>query len=195
MPRVSGEHQQMRRNQILDAARVCFTRKGFHQASMNDVIRESGLSAGAIYRYFKSKDDIIAELAAPTAGSFDQLLEQITAEDPLPPLADIIGRFAAAVIAHAGPEGPIRLAPHAWSAALAAPELASTLRIPMTNLRANWTLLAERMKAEGRLPSDADTQAVGATLLCLVPGFVIQYLLLGDIDDHTLHEGIRALLT
>ncbi len=49
MPRVTLEHTAARRIQILEAARVCFIRDGFHATSMQDIQRESGLSAGAIY--------------------------------------------------------------------------------------------------------------------------------------------------
>ncbi|MFI6324121.1 TetR/AcrR family transcriptional regulator [Nonomuraea sp. NPDC050556] len=194
MPKVSDEHLEMRRDQILESARACFARKGFHQSSMQDVIKESGLSAGAIYRYFKSKDDIIAALAARTAGSLDRLLEEITAQEPMPPLEEILGQYAAAVVDNAGPDGAIRLAPHAWSAALASPELLDGARQPMAGLRAHLVRLAERMQVEGLLAADADPHAVGATLLCFLPGFVIQYLLLGDIDARTIRSGLHALL-
>ncbi|GAA1687915.1 TetR/AcrR family transcriptional regulator [Nonomuraea maheshkhaliensis] len=194
MPKVSDEHLEMRRDQILEAARACFARKGFHQSSMQDVIKESALSAGAIYRYFKSKDDIIAALATRTSGSLERLLERITAQDPLPPLEEVLGQYAEAVIANAGPDGPIRLAPHAWSAALTSPELLDTTKQPTASLRAHLVKLAERMQREGRLPADADPRAVGATLLCFLPGFLIQHLLLGDIDALTLRSGLHALL-
>src|SRR2546423_6618510 len=63
MPRVSDEHLDARRRQIIDAAIVCFARDGFHRATMQDVCREAHLSAGAIYRYFSSKDAIIEAIA------------------------------------------------------------------------------------------------------------------------------------
>ena len=50
------------------------------------------------------------------------------------------------------------------------------------------------MRDAGRLPADADPQAMGATLVCLLPGFVLQRLLLGDVDAGTLRAGIHALL-
>lgn len=53
-----------RRVQILDAARVCFGRWGFHGASMHQICREAGMSPGALYRYFPSKESIIAAIAA-----------------------------------------------------------------------------------------------------------------------------------
>ena len=52
-PEVSKE----RTKQILDAAVKVFSRSGFQQASMDDIVAESGLSKGALYWYFKSKDD------------------------------------------------------------------------------------------------------------------------------------------
>jgi AcrR family transcriptional regulator len=48
-----------RRSQILDAATQVFSKKGFDHARMDDIVEETGLSKGALYWYFKSKDDII----------------------------------------------------------------------------------------------------------------------------------------
>ena len=53
-PDVSEE----RRAQIIEAALACFTRKGYANTTMDDIVAESGLSKGAIYWYFKSKDDV-----------------------------------------------------------------------------------------------------------------------------------------
>jgi AcrR family transcriptional regulator len=44
-----------RRTQILEAAVVCFAKRGFHQASMHDISAEAGISVGLIYRHFKIK--------------------------------------------------------------------------------------------------------------------------------------------
>jgi AcrR family transcriptional regulator len=51
-----------RKNQILEAAIQVFSRRGFHQARMDEVAEEAGLSKGALYLYYKSKDAIIAAL-------------------------------------------------------------------------------------------------------------------------------------
>ncbi|WP_246329569.1 TetR/AcrR family transcriptional regulator [Chthonobacter rhizosphaerae] len=55
--------QDERRNQILEAARVCFARSGFHGASMGQICAEARMSPGALYRYFPSKDAIIEAIA------------------------------------------------------------------------------------------------------------------------------------
>src|SRR6266496_1841977 len=59
MPKVLPEYLQTRRREILDAAAACFARHGFHQASMQDICSEADLSPGAVYRYFRSKEEII----------------------------------------------------------------------------------------------------------------------------------------
>ena len=57
-----------RRRQIMDAAIACFSRRGFHQATMQEICAESGISAGALYRYFASKAEIIAAIAEANRG-------------------------------------------------------------------------------------------------------------------------------
>src|SRR3954471_22469265 len=59
MPRVSQEHEQEVRARIVRAALEVFADRGFHRATMQDIVRASGLSVGAIYTYFKSKDELI----------------------------------------------------------------------------------------------------------------------------------------
>src|SRR6186997_8495 len=49
--------------QILDAAIVCFAKRGFHQTSMHDISAEAGISVGLIYRYFQNKEAVIAAMA------------------------------------------------------------------------------------------------------------------------------------
>ncbi len=57
------EPQLDRPTQILDAAIVCFAKRGFHQTSMHDISAEAGISVGLIYRYFANKEAVIAAMA------------------------------------------------------------------------------------------------------------------------------------
>ena len=59
MPRVSAQHEHEVRERIVRAATRVFSERGFHRATMQDIVRASGLSVGAIYTYFKSKDELI----------------------------------------------------------------------------------------------------------------------------------------
>lgn len=62
MRRANAQLQSDRRGEILEAARRCFARSGFHQASMQEICAEARMSAGNLYRYFPSKEAIIAGL-------------------------------------------------------------------------------------------------------------------------------------
>jgi TetR/AcrR family transcriptional repressor of uid operon len=65
-----------RRQQILEAAMICFAKRGFHQTSMHDISTEAGISVGLIYRYFKNKEEVIAALAAEHKKDIADLIER-----------------------------------------------------------------------------------------------------------------------
>ena len=74
MRQANPQRQSDRRTEILDAAERCFARDGFHRASMQDICGEAGMSAGNLYRYFASKEALIAGICernrAEAAASF-----------------------------------------------------------------------------------------------------------------------------
>src|SRR6059058_5010318 len=65
-----------RRSQILDAALVCFAKRGFHQASMHDISAEAGISVGLIYRYFENKEAVISAMADRHKAEIHGVLER-----------------------------------------------------------------------------------------------------------------------
>jgi len=65
-----------RRSQILDAALVCFAKRGFHQASMHDISAEAGISVGLIYRYFENKEAVISAMADRHKEEIGDMLER-----------------------------------------------------------------------------------------------------------------------
>jgi AcrR family transcriptional regulator len=62
MPRII-KHPELRRSQILDCAQVLFLERGYDNASLNEVIATTGLSKGAFYHYFASKEALLEALA------------------------------------------------------------------------------------------------------------------------------------
>ena len=64
MPRIGEARRSAQRRRILDAATACFERSGLDKASMHDIVDESGMSVGAIYRYFDGKEAIVEAVAA-----------------------------------------------------------------------------------------------------------------------------------
>lgn len=65
-----------RRTQILEAAILCFARKGFHETSMHDISAEAGISVGLIYRYFENKEAVIGAMADRHKSEIHAVLER-----------------------------------------------------------------------------------------------------------------------
>src|SRR3954449_10562219 len=76
MPQPQTDSVPDRRCQILDAALVCFAKRGFHQTSMHDISAEAGISVGLIYRYFENKEAVISAMAARHKEEIQQMLER-----------------------------------------------------------------------------------------------------------------------
>src|SRR6476661_2642082 len=76
MPQPQDSSNPDRRSQILDAALVCFGKRGFHQASMHDISAEAGISVGLIYRYFENKEAVISAMADRHKKEIADLIER-----------------------------------------------------------------------------------------------------------------------
>ncbi len=87
---------EARREQILDAAETVFGQRGFSEARMDDIVAEAGLSKGALYWYYKSKDAIILALLDRVFGGEFRRAEQLL-QEPIP-ASDKLTRFMQTVI-------------------------------------------------------------------------------------------------
>jgi AcrR family transcriptional regulator len=195
MPRVSQAHLDARRRQILDAARRCFVRNGFHATSVQDVLQEANLSAGAVYRYFRSKDEIVAAIAAEAVTEISGAIDgAFDATDP-PPLDEVLGAAFLAVQRVDAEQGMAKLALQVWGEAVRSPALAELLEVEVRRVRGTLADLARTYQARGLMDAGVPAEQVAQVLIGLLPGFVFQHALLGDVDPATFRAGLRALLT
>jgi TetR/AcrR family transcriptional regulator, repressor for uid operon len=90
MPKLKPAIQQARREHILDAAERCFARAGFHRTTMQDICKQAGVSPGALYVYFDSKEALIAGIAERDRAEFaDRLAGVAEAPDFLAALKEL----------------------------------------------------------------------------------------------------------
>jgi AcrR family transcriptional regulator len=194
MPRVSDAHRERRREQILDAARRCFIRKGFHQSSMADVFAEAGLSAGAVYRYFRSKDEIITAIAEEVVGHVTDLLVPLVEQEPTPTLDSVIrdGLLSVDDLAF-GEYGFAQLAPQVWAEALRNDQLLGVIRSRYTVVREALSRLIVAEQKAGRVDVDAEPDDVAAVLFGSIIGYLLQRLLFGHLRPESYAAGLAAL--
>ncbi|MFI6862814.1 TetR/AcrR family transcriptional regulator [Streptomyces sp. NPDC050421] len=202
MARVSQEHLDARRRQILDGAARCFARDGFHATSMQDVLKEVGLSAGAVYRYFSGKEDLIAAIAGEAVGGVRQAFECAARVGP-PPTPDVlIGRVVRTLF---GDESDGRggldrrayagLIVQVWSETLRSERLAATLDEAYAGLRVSWLELVGLYRASGVLAAGVPDEDIVRTLIATAQGFITQLAMFGDVGPEVLENGLRGLMS
>jgi AcrR family transcriptional regulator len=194
VPRVPESHLAARRDQIIDAATARFAANGFQATGMADVIAASGLSAGAVYRYFRSKDELIAAIVERVVGEAAARFEVLLQQEPVP---DPAGAVATAVrmVAEVGGRGSVdltRVAVQAWGEALRNPGVHVVVDRAYRTIRGFFVEVVRRGQQAGTIPADADPQHLAATMLSAVLGFLLQRLLLGDLDPAAYTAALRV---
>ena len=74
MPRVIPEYKEEAKSRIIEAANKVFAEKGYHEATMDDIARRLGVSKGAIYLYFASKEDLFEAMCKTAPQAFKEIL-------------------------------------------------------------------------------------------------------------------------
>jgi AcrR family transcriptional regulator len=172
MPKVSQEHLDRRRQQILDAAKECFAKDGFHNTSMQDIFKASGLSAGAVYRYFPSKHSLIRAIAEQALNSALIPLRP-DGDDQPGDIADIVTGIMAR-FSDGGPLAATRpITVQVWAEAFRDPELKAIGR----DVLGKFAGRIEQMLPPGMPPE------VARLVLATLQGLVVQS---GIFDDFTL---------
>ncbi|MFJ3979437.1 TetR/AcrR family transcriptional regulator [Streptomyces sp. NPDC090021] len=201
MARVSQAHLDARRRQILDGATRCFTRNGFHATSMQDVLKEADLSAGAVYRYFRSKDELIVAIAEETflsiRGAFEAAAEQSPPPAPDLLISEVLGTILDVRAGEPGadPRDLPRLMLQVWTETLRNEELAALLRRGYEEISGAWVRLVESYREAGMLHSGVPTAHIARTLIATTQGYVTQQALFGGIDPAILRDGLRGLMS
>jgi AcrR family transcriptional regulator len=184
MPRVSDDHLAARRQQIVAAALRCFARDGFHATSVRDVVRESGLSAGAVYSYFPSKDELVAAAVEPILDQLSAALDDaLAAAEPPEPTA-VVGLLLERIVpvATGGDVDYTRVAVTAWGEALRDPAVQGLAERTYRGVRERLTGVVARWRDAGHLSEGVDVDALAQVVFSMVTGFVLQHALLGDVD-------------
>ncbi len=174
MPKISEMRRESRRDQIFEAALACFSENGFHQTGMADIVRRSGMSHGAVYVYFPSKEDII-EALADDRHQREAILNSVVqnAKNPIEGIHALVRAYAGWVSDPAG-EARRRVGINGWAEALRSPRVHARvidgIRIPQ-GVIAELVGQAQRMELLSR---DLSADAIARSLIALFQGFVLQ---------------------
>ena len=194
MPKISDEKRDARRRQILDAAAACFSESGFHQTGMADIVRRSGLSHGAVYVYFQSKDDIIEALAVDRHRQ-EAVLNSVAgaAADPIAGLHALLRVYADWLTDPAGGQRR-RVGVNGWAEALRNERVRALVVEGIDAPRALIVDLVERAQAKGTIARTLSADAIARALIALFQGMILQATWGEPIDVAGLDAVIACML-
>ena len=199
MPKITQAQRDSRRQQILDAALICFSRDGFHNTTTADIVRESGVSQGTLYLYFDTKDDIVVALAEDRQQreAFLNALAQ-REQDPIRGLLALIELHGGGLTDPDRLDGR-RVGVQGWAEALRNPRIHASVVDGLTTVREAIERLIERGQHTGQIRAEVDPEALARTLIAVFQGLVMQVAWGESIDleasGHVIRDMIGALLT
>jgi AcrR family transcriptional regulator len=193
MPKVSQQYRDTRRQTILTAARRCFQRDGFHETSMQDLFIESGLSAGAFYRYFASKDALILAIAEDNIRDVVAVIHTVVTDRAELSVGDALAEVVELVRRRTADAGLAGLAVQVWAESLRDTALAAEVRKLLTQLRRELVDIVTLHQAAGDLPAGVPAGDLAGVLIATLAGQILLLALLGPKAVSGVPDALRAL--
>jgi len=171
MAKVTEAHIEARKNQIILAAWDCFARKGYYQTKMLDIAREAGISAGAIYRYYPSKEALLKAISARSLERDLDLLERARASEDEPIAAlELLSLAMRSLFAEPGFETSARVTVELRPEFLRNEDLKRDLKKNLRVTLAAVSLLISEAKRKGQIKPNVDPEALAMLALCFNEG-------------------------
>ena len=191
MAKLDEKKQAARREHILNAAQQCFARQGFHRSSMHDICREAGVSAGALYIYFSSKEDLIGGLCEREKR---ELAERLSGVARAPDFMQALAALAETYCLHQ-PREKLRLQVEINAEALRNPAICNTVRAIDSFVLESFERLLREARDEGRISPSADPAAIARVMSIIADGLSWQRAFNDDFDASEVMPVILSLVS
>ena len=194
-PKVSEEHMEERRQQILDAAVRSFSRGGLHQTTIEDIRLEAELSRGAVYHYFKTKEDIIDGIRERSACQAESIFaDSSSGHDGATKLLNLVDATLSVMTAPASAEAN-RLALFLWAESLVNKRIMDG---QLPSFRPYLEALAESVaeaQADGRADPLIQPQALARVIAATMLGLQIQLTWEPEMDMDAASKAFDSILS
>lgn len=164
----AGDHREEQRRRIVEAAATCFARDGFHGTSMQRICAEAGMSPGALYRYFRSKEELIAALVT------GERAERSAMFDVIRTAPSVIGGLFACLAEYLGKDDACaRLSPEITAEAIRNEALRIAMAPAEDEMRAELEQALARGVAIGEIAPEHDLSDVLVMLQAIGDGLFL----------------------
>lgn len=194
-PKVSEEHLQARKQQILTAAIACFAEKGFHKTSMKDIFTRADLSAGAVYSYFESKDEIIAAVCQ-SGDEHNRMIFQAMKDnegDFTQQVNLTLGMYQE-MLGHPDILQWLKADMMFFAEALTNPKLAELGSNNYKSVGKQLVEAIETWKSLGFIDKELDTKAIAQVFFSLIQGLGIQRVINPDLKVDAYFDVVKSLI-
>ncbi len=195
MPKVTETHKMLRRQAILTAAEEVFLGKGYQLATVDDIAVRSGLSVGALYRYFGSKSEILLTLMQERLGRTPELLERLTSDagGPWEQISRCVDIFVLALRVRHPSTGRLLLV--AWGEALQDRIVRDGLMLRFQGVVDYLRDVVERGIQSGEFRAEADAKVLASLLMCLADGVTLYWAAnTPELELHPIRATVMAMV-
>jgi TetR/AcrR family transcriptional regulator, repressor for uid operon len=178
MPKLKPGTQTARREHILDSAELSFARSGFHRTTVQDICRDAGVSLGALYVYFASKEALIAGI---TERNRAKLAAELALVAAAPDLIDALNKLAAHYFVDE-PRHKLQLVVDIGCESMRGGAVGEIFRACDTAVLEQFEALFARAIAEGKIKPELDAKTLAYTIGVIGDGIFWRRAVDPDID-------------
>lgn len=166
MPKVVPEYKQEARGRIVEAALAEFSEKGYHQTTMDDIARKLGVSKGALYLYFGSKEELFKGCYETAPQEFSKILRSSFREgaDPLEMAGDFFDKMQERFGSNSGLNYEI------FAEASRNSALRRILKENYDEYTSITTRFLEELRERGAIPKNMEVRSIAKALIALWNG-------------------------
>ena len=164
---------------------------------MEDIVREANLSFGAVYLYYKSKDELILAAFSAAFQEMRALLVPILTREEAYPLPVLVRKITGIITLHAQRDklnfGVAFLM--GWGEAQFNPKVKELVSGGQLIYREALTAIVLKWQERGDIPAEAKPGNVAKVMLSFFLGFIVQSAMIGGIDPDTAAKGMESLIS
>jgi len=193
VPKLKPEELESRRREIVDAARACFLRNGFHQTTTDQICHEAAITPGGLYHYFSGKDEVISAVIQESTRETVRRLSAMIDEPPdVTSAFRQLAQFLFETMRDPDVDNIARLDIEIWAESLKNEKLSAISKESWMLRRGILERFVERGIEEGIYRSDTvDARGFASLMLANLVGLRLGKLLWKD--DFDLDGAIRTL--
>jgi AcrR family transcriptional regulator len=184
-----AERRDLQTQRILDAAKTCFVRHGFQGASMQQICAEAGMSPGALYRYFASKEAIIEAITDQHRRDDAELYARMLSN---PDVIDGVVETALAHVRQVHERGMAPLFAEIRAEAMRNPAVQRCCMVNMEAIRIQFRDYLRAAADRGEIDPLVDLDTLMTALMAIGEGLALNDLLSQGVDPDKLETLVRA---